>query len=39
MSKAKNMALADETVPVGQYTRKALINAVWCQAIRKRLMT
>ena len=27
MSKAKNMALADETVPVGQYTRKALINA------------
>lgn len=26
MSKAKNMALADETVPVGQYTRKALIN-------------
>ena len=27
MSKAKKMALADETVPVGQYTRKALINA------------
>ena len=27
MSKAKNMALADETVPVGQYTRKALINS------------
>ena len=26
MSKAKNMALADETVPVGQYTRNALIN-------------
>ncbi len=27
MAKAKNMALADETVPVGQYTRKALINS------------
>lgn len=27
IAKAKNMALADETVPVGQYTRKALINA------------
>ena len=27
LSLAKNMALADQTVPVGQYTRKALINA------------
>ena len=27
LSLAKNMALADHTVPVGQYTRKALINA------------
>lgn len=27
IAKAKNMALADETVPVGQYTRKALINS------------
>ena len=27
ISKAKNMALADGTVPVGQYTRAALINS------------
>ena len=27
LSKAKNMALADGTVPVGQYTRAALVNA------------
>ena len=27
LSLAKNMALADQTVPVGQYTRKALIHA------------
>lgn len=27
IAKAKNMALADETVPVGQYTREALLNS------------
>ena len=27
ISKAKNMALADGTVPVGQYTRAALVNS------------
>ena len=27
IAKAKNLALADETVPVGQYTREALLNS------------
>ena len=27
IAKAKNMALADETVPIGQYTREALLNS------------
>ena len=37
LSLAKNMALADQTVPVGQYTRKALIDQLTDDVISKAL--